>query len=181
MLLKVSLTPAIYCSPVSTTLPINFSTGDKLYWQQRPVLSAKLSPAAKVGPGLWYYHWKRRKGTSHTLIRGPWGCHNYFNPKRNYIVFSGLRGLWSRCGMFMDATFYGGSNDTIGGRVRRRRPEISTIFSYTWKLPTSLLSLFLSLAINLLPVSLSRTIIVHCVVITTNKFITSGIVTGDNC
>ncbi len=29
------------------------------------------------------------------------------------------------CGMPMDATFHGGSNDTIGGRVRLRRPEIS--------------------------------------------------------
>ncbi len=27
----------------------------------------------------------------------------------------------------MDATFHGGSNDTIGGRVRLRRPEISLI------------------------------------------------------
>ncbi len=30
-------------------------------------------------------------------------------------------------GVPMDATFYGGSNDTIGGRVRLRRPEISLI------------------------------------------------------
>ncbi len=28
------------------------------------------------------------------------------------------------CGVPMDATFHGGSNDTIGGRVRLRRPEI---------------------------------------------------------
>jgi hypothetical protein len=34
----------------------------------------------------------------------------------------------------MDATFHGGSNDTIGGRVRHRRPEISPIFSYPWQL-----------------------------------------------
>jgi hypothetical protein len=57
------------------------------------------------------------------------------------------------CGVFMDATFHGGSNDTIGGHVRHRRPEISLIFSYTWQLPTSMASLFLSLAINLSPVS----------------------------
>ncbi len=31
------------------------------------------------------------------------------------------------CGVPMDATFHGGSNDTIGGRVRFRRPEISPI------------------------------------------------------
>jgi hypothetical protein len=41
----------------------------------------------------------------------------------------------------MDATFHGGSNDTIGGRVRHRRPEISPIFSYPWQLPTSMASL----------------------------------------
>jgi hypothetical protein len=28
----------------------------------------------------------------------------------------------------MDATFHGGSNDTVGGRVKHRRPEISPIF-----------------------------------------------------
>jgi hypothetical protein len=28
----------------------------------------------------------------------------------------------------LDATFHGGSNETIGGRVRLRRPEISPIF-----------------------------------------------------
>jgi hypothetical protein len=28
----------------------------------------------------------------------------------------------------MDATFHGGSNDTIGGRGRLRRPEISPIY-----------------------------------------------------
>jgi hypothetical protein len=40
------------------------------------------------------------------------------------------------CGVFMDATFHGGSNETIGGRVRRRRPEISPIISYPLQLPT---------------------------------------------
>ncbi len=52
-------TPAINCSPVSTTLPINFSTGDKLYWRHRSVLSAKLSPAAEVDHGCRYCHWER--------------------------------------------------------------------------------------------------------------------------
>jgi hypothetical protein len=28
------------------------------------------------------------------------------------------------CGVFLDATFHGGSNDTIDGRGRLRRPEI---------------------------------------------------------
>jgi hypothetical protein len=31
------------------------------------------------------------------------------------------------CGVFMDATFHGGSNDTIGGCVQCRQPEISLI------------------------------------------------------
>ncbi len=53
------------------------------------------------------------------------------------------------CGVPMDATFHGGSNDTIHGRVRHRWPEISPIFPYPWQLPTSMASLLLSTAINL--------------------------------
>jgi hypothetical protein len=55
----------------------------------------------------------------------------------------------------MDATFHGGSNDTIGGRVRHRWLEISPIFPYPWQLPTSTASLLLSTAINFSLVSLS--------------------------
>jgi hypothetical protein len=62
------------------------------------------------------------------------------------------------CGVFMDATFHGGSSDAIGSRVRRQRPEIAN-FSSLWQLPTSMTSLFLSSAINLSPVSLSPAII----------------------
>jgi hypothetical protein len=52
----------------------------------------------------------------------------------------------------MDATFYGGSNVTIGGRVRlRRQRDITDLspstFSNPWQLPTSMASLFLSTAI----------------------------------
>ncbi len=50
----VSTTPPINCSPVSTTPPINFSTSNKLYWRQKSVLSAKLSPAAEAGHGRRY-------------------------------------------------------------------------------------------------------------------------------
>jgi hypothetical protein len=54
----------------------------------------------------------------------------------------------------MDATFHGGSNDTIGFRSRLRRPEISAIYILQlWQLPTSMASLFLSPAINLWPVT----------------------------
>jgi hypothetical protein len=63
------------------------------------------------------------------------------------------------CGVPMDANFHGGSNDTIGGRVRHRRPEISPIFSYPWQLPTSMASL---------------------VLVTGNKFIADVVVTGDH-
>jgi hypothetical protein len=49
-------------------------------------------------------------------------------------LFFFWRPLIKMCGVFMDATFHGGSNDTIGGRVRHRRPEISPIFSYPWQL-----------------------------------------------
>jgi hypothetical protein len=48
----------------------------------------------------------------------------------------------------MDAAFYGGSNDIIGGRGRLRRPEISPIYPLQLSLPTSMASLFLSPAIN---------------------------------
>ncbi len=83
--------------------------------------------------------------TSHTLIRCPWGRQKYFKPKRRNLIlvsrapfsFGGLRGLWSGC-VSMDAPFHRGSNDTIGGRVRLRRPEIS---------PFCPLNLLLSLAL----------------------------------
>jgi hypothetical protein len=80
--------------------------------------------------------------------------------------------------MFMDATFHGGSNDTIGGRGRLRRPEISPIYTLQlWQLPTSMASLFLSPAINLSPVSTTPAI-------TENprqrlKFIAGVVDTGD--
>ena len=32
------------------------------------------------------------------------------------------------CGVSIDASLHGGSNDTIGGRVRHRRPEISPVW-----------------------------------------------------
>jgi hypothetical protein len=65
----------------------------------------------------------------------------------------------------MDATFHGGSNDTIGRRVRLRRLEISHRF-----VPFNFL---LSLAAPHLHGVL--------VLVTGNKFIAGVIVTGDNC
>ncbi len=32
------------------------------------------------------------------------------------------------CGVFMDASFHGGSNETIGSRIRLRRPEKSPVW-----------------------------------------------------
>ncbi len=62
----------------------------------------------------------------------------------------------------MDATFHGGSNDTIGGRGRLRRPEISSIYPF---------QLFLSLpAPHLYGVR---------VLDTGNKFIAAVIVTSE--
>ncbi len=40
----------------------------------------------------------------------------------------------------MDATFYGGSNDTVGGCVRLRRPEISPICPDLQKEQTSVVN-----------------------------------------
>jgi hypothetical protein len=61
------------------------------------------------------------------------------------------------CGVFMDATFHGGSNDTIGGRGRLRRfADLSlSTFSYPWQLPTSVASLSLSPVTNFSPVLLT--------------------------
>jgi hypothetical protein len=64
------------------------------------------------------------------------------------------------CGVFMNATFHGGSSDTISDRVRRRQPEISPIVPFNF---------FLSLAAT------------HSLVIVTgNKFIACVVVTGDS-
>jgi hypothetical protein len=75
------------------------------------------------------------------------------------VVLATSGALIKMCGVPMDATFHGGSNDTIGGRVRHRRPDILPIFSNPWQLPTSMAPLFLSPAI---------------------KFIADAVVTGDH-
>jgi hypothetical protein len=71
---------------------------------------------------------KTCKGTSQTLIRGPGGRQSYFKPKRHYLVLAASGASDQDVGVFLDATFHGGSNDTIGGRGRLRRPEISPIY-----------------------------------------------------
>jgi hypothetical protein len=64
----------------------------------------------------------------------------------------------------MDATFHGGSNDTIGGRVRLRRPEISSICP-----------------LQLSPILGSSHLHGVLVLVTGNKFIAGVVVAGDNC
>jgi hypothetical protein len=84
-----------------------------------------------------------------------------FNQNGN---ISGCRmDVWM-CGVPVDATFHGGSNDTIGGHVQLRWLEIS---------PICLFNFLLSLAAPHLHGLL--------VLVTGNKFIAGVIVTGDNC
>ncbi len=68
------------------------------------------------------------------------------------------------CGVFLDANFHGGSNDTIGGRGRLRRPEIWPIY------PLQLSPFLGSFPPPWRPV-----------LVTGNKFIAGVVVTGDNC
>ena len=72
----------------------------------------------------------RRKSTSDTLIRGPGGRQNYFKPKRHYLVLAAPGASIKMCGVFMDATIHGGSNDTIGSPGRLQRPEILPIYPF---------------------------------------------------
>ncbi len=105
-------------------------TGDKLYWWQRSALAAKLSPAAEVGHGRRYCHWNSYENAQRHLTypdQRPQRLPKLLQTKMALFSFGGLRGLWclKMCGVFLDATFHGGSNDTIGSRGRLRRPEIS--------------------------------------------------------
>ncbi len=166
----VSMTPAINCSPVSTTPPINFfapaiycSDNRGLFFLQNYLQPPKSATATDIVIGTAM---KRRKGTWHTLIRGPWGRQNYFKPKRHYLV------LVASEASDQDVCGVHGCNFSWRFQWHHRRPfptstagDIAdfspSTFSYPWQLPTSMASLFLSLAINLSPVSLSTAIIVH--------------------
>ncbi len=87
-------------SPVSTTPPINFSTVNKLYWRQKSVLSAKLSPAAEDGHGcqycLWNSHEKAQRHLTHPDQR-PRRPPKLLQTKTTLFTFGGLRGLIWRC------------------------------------------------------------------------------------
>jgi hypothetical protein len=89
------------------------------------------------------------------------------------------------CGLFMDANFHGGSNDTIGGRGRLRRPEISPIYPFQLfpilgSFHISMASVLLTPEINLSPVSLlPAKKLFSGVNDTGNKFIAGVLDTGD--
>jgi hypothetical protein len=55
-------------------------TADKFFHWRWTVLMTEDCSFCKTISSCRYCHWKRRKGTSHTLIRGPWGRQNYFKP-----------------------------------------------------------------------------------------------------
>jgi hypothetical protein len=182
----VSLTPAInfwlfgYFWPVSTTpgkKVINCIDVRGLLLLQNYLWPPKSATAADIVIGT---SMKTRKGTSQTLIRGPRGRQSYFKPKQHYWRPQGP--LIKMCGVFLDATFHGGSNDTIGrwpSSVAGDFADLSpSTFSYPWQLPTSMASLFLWPAINLSPVSLSPAIMFTGVVVTGDKVIAGVVVTG---
>jgi hypothetical protein len=171
MLSSVSLSPAINCSPVSTTLPINclpvsttppinFSTDRGLCFLQNYLRLPKSATAADIVIGTAM---KRRKGPSHALIRGPWGRQNYCKPKRHYLVLatSGAsdQDVWGVYGcnfLWRFQWHYRGPWPTLAaGDIADL--SLST-FSYPWQLPISMASVFLTPAINLSPVSLTPVI-----------------------
>jgi hypothetical protein len=86
MLSPVSLTLAINCSLVSTTPPAINCIDDRGLL----LLQNYLQPPKSAGAPILSLNtaMKTRKGTSHTLIRGPGGRQNYFKPKWHYLVLA---------------------------------------------------------------------------------------------
>jgi len=70
---------------VSTTLPINCIDDRGLLLLQNYLRPPKSATTADIVIGTAM---KTRKGTSHTLIRGPGGRQNYFKPKWHYLVLA---------------------------------------------------------------------------------------------
>jgi hypothetical protein len=71
-------------SPVSLTPGINCIDDRGLLLLQNYLRPPKSATAADIIIGTAI---KTRKGTSHTLIRGP-GVQSYFKPKRHYLVLA---------------------------------------------------------------------------------------------
>jgi hypothetical protein len=109
---------------------------------------------------------KRRKSTSHTLIRGPGGRQNYFKSKRHYLVLAASGAFDQDVWVVMDATtFHCGSNDTIGGHGGLLQPEILPIYPLPFNFLLSLTAPHLHGVL---------------VLVTGNKFIAGVVVTGNN-
>jgi hypothetical protein len=146
------------CSPVSTKPPITTEvwafckTNSGRRSRPRPPILSLEQP------------WKGAKAPQTPW--DPWGRQNYCKPKQHYLVLAASgasdQDVW---GVY-------GCNFSWRFQWHHRRPwptsaagDIadlsSSTFSYPWQLPTSMASLFLSLAINLSPVSLSPAIIGH--------------------
>jgi hypothetical protein len=80
----VSLTPPKNLSAVSLT-PVNCIDDRGLLLVQNYLRPPKSATATDIVIGTAM---KTRKGTSHTLIRGPGGRQSYFKPKRHYLVLA---------------------------------------------------------------------------------------------
>jgi hypothetical protein len=99
-------------------------TADKFFHWRWTVLMTEDCSFCKTISSCRYCHWKRRKGTSHTLIRGPCGCQNYFKPKRHYLVLAASgasdQDVWGVFGCNFSWQFQWHHR-----HVRRRWPEIN--------------------------------------------------------
>ncbi len=114
-----------YCLPVSTTPAINCIDDRGLLLLQSYLRPPKSATATDIVIGTAM---KTRKGTSQTLIRGPGGHQSYFKPKGINQFWQPQGPLIKMCGLFLDATFHGGFNDTIGRRGRLQQPKILPIY-----------------------------------------------------
>ncbi len=100
------------------------------------------------------------------LIRGFWGCQNYFKPKRRNLILPASEAsdhnVWSAYGCKFLWRFQWHHRPpcptSAAGDITNLSPST---FSYPWQLPTSMASLILSPANNCSPVLLSPAIIVH--------------------
>ncbi len=138
--IPVSLIPAINFSPVTMATNLSLVTRTRMPWRW----GAAKDRRKLKGKNRWYLRpQKSNTAADGVIVTAMKSCiHRHPTnpdqrplrpPKLNIVVlvgssFGGLRGLLSKiCGVPMDATFHGGSNDTMGGRVRLPRPEISLI------------------------------------------------------
>ncbi len=154
----MSTTPAINCSPVSTTPPIKTEV-----WAFYQTNSGRRS---RPGPPILSLEQPQKGAKAPHTPWDPWSRQNYCKPKRHDLVLAASgasdQDVWDVYGCSFSWRF----------QWHHRRPwptsaagdiaDLSPLtFSYPSQLPTSMASLFLSPAINLSPVSLSPPIIGH--------------------